>query len=88
MFALEVTLLLGFLGLGLLILSLRQGTLSLIRNLNQIPRTEIDQSGSDRFAQMVYDRQVLSKGRRIVVIGGGTGLSVLLRGMKQVTNNI
>jgi uncharacterized cofD-like protein len=87
-FALEVTLLLGFLGLGLLILSLRQGTLSLIRNLNQIPRTEIDQSGSDRFAQMVYDRQVLSKGRRIVVIGGGTGLSVLLRGMKQVTNNI
>lgn len=31
---------------------------------------------------------VLSKGPKIVVIGGGTGLSVLLRGLKQYTSNI
>ncbi|SMP45454.1 gluconeogenesis factor YvcK family protein [Anoxynatronum buryatiense] len=78
----------GLTGLLLLILSLHQGILSLMRNLDRIPRTETVQSEHDRLVQMVYDRQVLSKGRRIVVIGGGTGLSVLLRGMKQVTTNI
>lgn len=31
---------------------------------------------------------VLSKGPKIVVIGGGTGLSVLLRGLKKYTSNI
>ena len=81
-------LLLSVSGLIILLISLRQGTVSLMRNLNRVPRTESYQSESDRLAHMVYDRQVLSKGRKIVVIGGGTGLSVLLRGMKQVTTNI
>ena len=75
-------------GIALLAVSLRQGTLSLMRNLEKTPRTNQLQTEGDRLARMVFDRQVLSKGKRIVVIGGGTGLSVLLRGMKQVTNNI
>lgn len=33
-------------------------------------------------------RQMLSSGPRIVVLGGGTGLSTLLRGLKQHTSNI
>ena len=33
-------------------------------------------------------RGVLKKGPKIVVIGGGTGLAVLLRGLKEYTNNI
>lgn len=36
----------------------------------------------------IYDRGILSKGIKVVVIGGGTGLSVLLRGMKKFTSNI
>lgn len=36
----------------------------------------------------VYQRQYLRRGPRLVVIGGGTGLSVLLRGLKQFTSNI
>lgn len=36
----------------------------------------------------VYERQYLRKGPRIVVLGGGTGLSVLLRGLKEYTSNI
>lgn len=36
----------------------------------------------------VYHRQYLRKGPRVVVIGGGTGLSVLLRGLKVYTSNI
>ncbi|MBA1334221.1 MAG: LPPG:FO 2-phospho-L-lactate transferase like, CofD-like [Firmicutes bacterium] len=36
---------------------------------------------------IIHDR-ILMKGPRVVVIGGGTGLSVLLRGMKNFTSNI
>lgn len=36
----------------------------------------------------IYQRQYLKKGPRIVVLGGGTGLSVLLRGLKEYTSNI
>lgn len=32
--------------------------------------------------------KILSKGPKVVVIGGGTGLSVLLRGLKEYTSNI
>jgi uncharacterized cofD-like protein len=35
-----------------------------------------------------YQRYSLKKGPRIVVIGGGTGLSVLLRGLKEYTSNL
>lgn len=33
-------------------------------------------------------KQMLSRGPRIVALGGGTGLSTLLRGLKQVSSNI
>jgi len=36
----------------------------------------------------LYQRQYLRRGPRIVVVGGGTGLSVLLRGLKEYTSNI
>lgn len=36
----------------------------------------------------VYQRRSLAKGLRIVAIGGGTGLSVLLRGLKPYTDNL
>ena len=35
-----------------------------------------------------YRNKILAKGPKIVVIGGGTGLSVLLRGLKHYTSNI
>jgi uncharacterized cofD-like protein len=37
---------------------------------------------------IVYAKRQLSKGPRIVAIGGGTGLSVLLHGLKEYTGNI
>ena len=37
---------------------------------------------------ILYQRGVLSSGPRIVAIGGGTGLSVLLQGLKERTANI
>ncbi len=36
----------------------------------------------------IQDKNLLSRGVRVVVIGGGTGLSVLLRGIKEYTSNI
>ena len=39
-------------------------------------------------ADVLYQRRLRARGPRIVAIGGGTGLSVLLRGLKHVTSNI
>lgn len=42
----------------------------------------------DRLADIVFEQRQLKKGRRVVAIGGGTGLSTLLRGLKEHTSNI
>src|SRR5690606_3184302 len=44
-------------------------------------------SGED-LAYRIYDRHQLQRGPRVVAIGGGTGLSTLLRGLKRYTSNI
>lgn len=36
----------------------------------------------------LYKRRKLNRGPRIVALGGGTGLSTLLKGIKNITNNI
>jgi uncharacterized cofD-like protein len=37
---------------------------------------------------LVYRRRLLARGPRVVAIGGGTGLSTLLRGLKEHSANI
>ncbi|HEX5322713.1 MAG TPA: 2-phospho-L-lactate transferase CofD family protein, partial [Capsulimonadaceae bacterium] len=39
-------------------------------------------------ANKIYQRRTLAQGHRVVVLGGGTGLATLLRGLKQYTSNI
>lgn len=39
-------------------------------------------------ADVVYNTQHLRKGPKVVVVGGGTGLSTMLRGLKEWTSNI
>jgi len=41
-----------------------------------------------RMAEYIYEKRNLRRGPKIVVIGGGTGLSVLLRGLKKYTSNL
>ncbi|MCJ7689849.1 MAG: YvcK family protein, partial [Clostridiaceae bacterium] len=41
-----------------------------------------------KLSDPAYKNRVLMKGPKIVVIGGGTGLSTMLRGLKKYTNNI
>jgi uncharacterized cofD-like protein len=38
--------------------------------------------------ELVYQKRSLARGPRVVAIGGGTGLSTLLRGLKEHTSNI
>lgn len=42
----------------------------------------------DELVDKIYEKRVLEKGPRIVVIGGGTGLATLLHGLKAYTSNI
>ena len=41
-----------------------------------------------RLIEVIYERRQLDRGVRIVAIGGGTGLSTLLRGLKEYTANL
>jgi uncharacterized cofD-like protein len=44
--------------------------------------------GNNELVDKLYQKRVLERGPRIVVIGGGTGLSTMLHGLKQYTSNI
>ncbi len=41
-----------------------------------------------KLVEIIYEKRKLDMGYKIVAIGGGTGLSTLLRGLKSYTNNI
>lgn len=45
-------------------------------------------TSDDKLVDIMYNRRHLSRGPKLVVLGGGTGLSVLLRGLKNYTSNI
>lgn len=73
---------LGFIALGLLLvfISLRQ----VVRSITGVLSPELQ----GKLADVVFQRRYLAQGQSIVVIGGGTGLSTMLRGLKQYTSNI
>jgi uncharacterized cofD-like protein len=48
----------------------------------------VDPGARDHLADVIFRKRYLAQGRRIVVIGGGTGLSTMLRGLKQYSSNI
>ncbi len=68
------------LGIGLFV----YGSYRVIRVLLG-PFTE---SNEEPLVDLVYRRRLLARGPRIVAIGGGTGLSTLLRGLKEHTANL
>ena len=43
---------------------------------------------NETMLEALYRRRKLNRGPKIVAIGGGTGLSMLLKGIKHITNNI
>lgn len=67
-------------GLVIIVWGLLNGFRSLVSAL--LPEDE--PSVVDR----IYSRRYLQRGPRVVVVGGGTGLPVLLRGLKEYTSNL
>ena len=47
-----------------------------------------DPDGEQPLVELIYQKRFLARGPRIVAIGGGTGLSTLLRGLKEHTSNL
>ncbi|UCH12941.1 MAG: YvcK family protein [Candidatus Omnitrophota bacterium] len=69
-----------FFGIAIIFFGVRRIVASFITIF--LPRRE------QELVDIVYQKRHLSKGYRIAVIGGGTGLSVLLHGLKRYTSNI
>jgi len=67
------------------------GALIVITGMSRIIKsfvTVVLPEKSDELVDRIYQRRILEKGPRIVAIGGGTGLSTLLHGLKEYTSNI
>ena len=48
----------------------------------------LEGSDNNTLLETLYRRRKLNRGPKIVAVGGGTGLSMLLKGIKNITNNI
>lgn len=74
-------LIVGVVGLGLVLI----GAYRVIRVVTDPLRApDADQP----LVEVIYQKRFLAKGPRVVAIGGGTGLSALLRGLKEHTSNL
>lgn len=85
-FALQLLILFMILGIGLLIISITKVFDNLFKIISYT--TYNKPLSSVGFKNRIYDESILSRGIKVVVVGGGTGLSVLLRGIKRFTSNI
>jgi uncharacterized cofD-like protein len=68
------------------------GIIILILGIKRLMRSFIaafiPSSKDTELVDVLYQRRLLSRGPKLVAIGGGTGLSVLLSGLKEYTSNI
>lgn len=67
-------------GLVLIFSALRQ----VVRSITSVVSPDFN----GKLVDVIFKRRFLAQGQRIVVIGGGTGLSTMLRGLKQYSSNI
>ncbi len=74
-------LIVGVVGVGLLALG---GYRALRVVTDPLRASDTDQP----LVEVIYQKRFLARGPRIVAIGGGTGLSTLLRGLKEHTSNL
>lgn len=73
-------------GFFILYVSVTEGMKSIIALINKgYLKVSFD---NKKIESLIYEKRLLVKGPKIVVIGGGTGLSTMLRGLKYYTSNI
>ena len=71
----------GFLAIILGLVHMNKRTLELLVK-------ETDKREEEKLKSLIYNRKVYSQGPKIVVIGGGTGLNSVLKGLKKYTDNL
>lgn len=77
---------LNLVGIFLIYISVTQAMNSIIALIN---KGYLNVSlNSKKLENLIYEKRLLVKGPKIVAIGGGTGLSTMLRGLKYYTSNI
>ena len=76
-----ITFILGFVAIVIGIVCIQKRTLELLIE-NTDSRKNVD------VKPLIFNKKVYNQGPRIVVIGGGTGLNSVLRGLKNYTDNI
>jgi len=67
------------------------GLAGVMLGVNQLVRSIIRGVSPEfegRASEVIYSKRLLSRGPRVVAVGGGTGLSTLLRGLKELTANL
>ena len=75
-------------GVFMLVLGIAVIALAVYRLYRSVGPLVLASKTIDGIADTIYTRRSREKGPRVVVIGGGTGLSRLLRGMKAHTDNL
>ena len=73
-------------GIYVLYITITQGMKDVIALINK-GYLNMNLNG-DKLENLIYEKRLLVKGPKIVTIGGGTGLSTMLRGLKYYTSNI
>lgn len=71
----------GAIGVALVLL----GVARVVRAVTEPLRTADEEQP---LVEVIYQKRFLAKGPRVVALGGGTGLSALLRGLKEHTSNL
>ncbi|HLF09498.1 MAG TPA: gluconeogenesis factor YvcK family protein [Dehalococcoidia bacterium] len=74
---------------GVLFLSLGFGSLGVaLWKLNTTVLSALTRGGEENVVATLYQQRYLRRGPKIVAIGGGNGLSTVLRGLKEHTGNL
>lgn len=73
-------LLFGAIGVGMIVIA--------VYKLNQSLLEAFRSPGQSKLVDVIYRHRRRERGPKVVAIGGGTGLSTLLRGLKEYTSNI
>jgi conserved hypothetical protein, cofD-related len=80
----RITIPVGFFISGLGVIAIILGLKKMLQSMIAVLLPDIE----GRIVDVIYTRRHLRRGPKIVVIGGGTGLSALLHGLKEYTYNL
>jgi uncharacterized cofD-like protein len=75
--------------IGLIIIGI--GIICVVYGISKMINSIIDAllpENEEELVELIYQKRYLKKGPKIVVIGGGTGLPTMLRGIKEFTSNV